>query len=107
MSRVRCTWPADLGHRTCSLVRCTGFPSSAPWLTAIFRRTKENWNRSKHLQSVSRTTLLVDTCDTLDGVRRVIELHRRLKDGFRVKAIRLDSRDLGDLAFEARRMLDE
>jgi len=53
------------------------------------------------------TTLLVDTYDTLDGVRRVIGLHRKLKDKFRVKAIRLDSGDLGALAFAARRMLDD
>jgi nicotinate phosphoribosyltransferase len=53
------------------------------------------------------TTLLVDTYDTLDGVRRVIGLYRKLKDKFRVKAIRLDSGDLGALAFAARQMLDD
>ena len=53
------------------------------------------------------TTLLVDTYDTLAGVRRVIELARRLGDRFRVRAVRLDSGDLGALARQARRMLDE
>ena len=53
------------------------------------------------------TTLLVDTYDTVEGVRRVIDLHRKLRERFQVKAIRLDSGDLGALAFEARRMLDE
>jgi nicotinate phosphoribosyltransferase len=53
------------------------------------------------------TTLLVDTYDTLDGVRKVIELSRRLGDRFRVRAIRLDSGDLGELARQTRQMLDE
>lgn len=52
------------------------------------------------------TTLLVDTYDTIEGVRKVIELSRKLKDRFRVRAVRLDSGDLGNLAVEARQMLD-
>ena len=52
------------------------------------------------------TTLLVDTYDTLGGVRKVIELARRLGDRFRVRAVRLDSGDLGALAVQARKMLD-
>jgi nicotinate phosphoribosyltransferase len=53
------------------------------------------------------STLLVDTYDTLDGVRRVIELSRDLGDRFRVSALRLDSGDLAALSKTARRMLDE
>jgi nicotinate phosphoribosyltransferase len=53
------------------------------------------------------TTLLVDTYDTLVGVRKVIELSRRLGAKFRVKSIRLDSGDLADLASQSRQMLDE
>jgi nicotinate phosphoribosyltransferase len=53
------------------------------------------------------TTLLVDTYDTLDGVRKVIELSRRLGNRFRVHALRLDSGDLGKLAFETRKLLNE
>lgn len=53
------------------------------------------------------TTLLVDTYDTLGGVQHVIELARKLQDRFRVRAVRLDSGDLGALACAARRMLDE
>jgi nicotinate phosphoribosyltransferase len=52
------------------------------------------------------TTLLVDTYDTLDGVRRVIDLARETGDRFRVQAIRLDSGDLADLARRARALLD-
>jgi len=50
--------------------------------------------------------LLVDTYDTLDGVRRVCELASRLGEAFRVRAVRLDSGEMGELAMEARRILD-
>ncbi len=53
------------------------------------------------------TTLLVDTYDTLEGVRKVIDLSRKLGDRFRVRAVRLDSGDLGGLASQTRKMLDE
>ncbi len=52
------------------------------------------------------TILLVDTYDTLEGVRRVIRLARELGGAFRVRAVRLDSGDLGALARAARGMLD-
>jgi nicotinate phosphoribosyltransferase len=52
------------------------------------------------------TVLLVDTYDTLDGVRRVIEVARSLGADFRVRGIRLDSGDLGALARAARALLD-
>jgi nicotinate phosphoribosyltransferase len=53
------------------------------------------------------TVLLVDTYDTLEGVRRVVGLARELGDAFRVRSIRLDSGDLGGLAVAARRILDD
>ena len=53
------------------------------------------------------TVLLVDTYDTLDGVRKVAALAREIGPDFRVSAIRLDSGDLRALAVESRRMLDE
>ncbi len=52
------------------------------------------------------TIVLVDTYDTLAGVRRVIELATRTPEEFKVSAVRLDSGDLGALARETRRMLD-
>jgi nicotinate phosphoribosyltransferase len=53
----------------------------------------------------ARCTFLVDTFDTLEGVRIAIEVirDRGLEDG----AIRLDSGDLQELAAEARRLLDD
>ncbi|RCV91672.1 nicotinate phosphoribosyltransferase [Billgrantia montanilacus] len=52
------------------------------------------------------TTLLVDTHDTLEGVRMVIELMAEEPD-LRVSAVRLDSGDLGELAHRSRALLDE
>jgi nicotinate phosphoribosyltransferase len=49
--------------------------------------------------------LLVDTYDTLDGVRHAIEASRRT--GIPLAGIRIDSGDLAALAREARRLLDE
>lgn len=53
-----------------------------------------------------KTTLLVDTYDTLDGVRKVIALAETLGDAFVPGAVRLDSGDLALLAKESRRLLD-
>jgi nicotinate phosphoribosyltransferase len=53
------------------------------------------------------TVLLVDTYDTLVGVHKVVDLARELGPSFRISAVRLDSGDLGDLAFKARRLLDD
>ncbi len=53
------------------------------------------------------TVLLVDTYDTLAGVRNAIRLARELGPAFRVRALRLDSGDLFALSVQARQMLDE
>lgn len=53
------------------------------------------------------TVLLVDTYDTLAGVRKVCELANAIGDDFKVKAVRLDSGDLLALSKETRRLLDE
>ena len=58
-------------------------------------------------QVFPETVLLVDTYDTLDGVRKVIELAKDLGKDFKVKAVRLDSGDLLMLSKESRRLLDE
>lgn len=53
------------------------------------------------------TMLLVDTYDTLAGVRKVIELANTLGEGFKISAVRLDSGDLLALSKEVRRLLDQ
>lgn len=53
-----------------------------------------------------RTTLLVDTFDTLQGIENVIRLARELGDRFQVRGIRVDSGDLLELSRAARARLD-
>ncbi|MEM7408061.1 MAG: nicotinate phosphoribosyltransferase [Pseudomonadota bacterium] len=51
---------------------------------------------------------LVDTYNTLDGVRHAISVGHQLRErGFPLVGIRLDSGDLAYLSIEARRLLDE
>ncbi|MCB9286970.1 MAG: nicotinate phosphoribosyltransferase [Lewinellaceae bacterium] len=51
---------------------------------------------------------LVDTYDTIQGVRHAVEVGRRMRrKGYEMQGIRLDSGDLGALSKEARRILDE
>jgi nicotinate phosphoribosyltransferase len=51
---------------------------------------------------------LVDTYDTIEGVKRAIKAGRHLAErGHRMAGIRLDSGDIAALSIEARRMLDE
>jgi nicotinate phosphoribosyltransferase len=57
-------------------------------------------------QEFPETTLLVDTYDTLKGVQGVIDLARRLGHAFKVRAVRLDSGDLLELANASRQLLD-
>ena len=53
-------------------------------------------------------TFLVDTYDTLDGVRNAIAVGRDLRArGHELAGIRLDSGDLAHLSIEARRLLDD
>jgi nicotinate phosphoribosyltransferase len=51
--------------------------------------------------------LLVDTYDTLAGVRKVVQLANDLGEDFRVRAVRLDSGDLVALSLETRKLLDQ
>lgn len=53
------------------------------------------------------SVFLVDTYDTLNGVRRAIQVGRWLKErGHRLQGIRLDSGDLAYLSVKARQLLD-
>lgn len=56
----------------------------------------------------NNVTLLVDTYDSLQGVRHAIETGYMLeKRGYTLAGIRLDSGDLAYLSIEARKLLDE
>lgn len=52
--------------------------------------------------------LLVDTYDTIQGIRRAIDVGKKLRQrGHRLAGIRLDSGELAPLSIDARRLLDE
>ena len=56
----------------------------------------------------ANVTFLVDTFDSLDGVRAAIAVGRELREsGHDLMGIRLDSGDLAHLSIESRRLLDE
>jgi len=56
----------------------------------------------------NNTLLLVDTYDTLEGVRKATQVGRQLREkGYELMGIRLDSGDLAELSIEARKILDE
>ena len=54
-----------------------------------------------------RTVLLVDTYDSLQGVKKVVALAKKLGLDCHLTGIRLDSGDLDALSRDARAMLDE
>ncbi|WP_080239080.1 nicotinate phosphoribosyltransferase [Spirosoma rigui] len=55
----------------------------------------------------NNVTLLVDTYDTIAGVRHAIETGHKLRQkGYTLSGIRLDSGDLAYLSIEARKLLD-
>jgi nicotinate phosphoribosyltransferase len=58
-------------------------------------------------RSFPETIILVDTYDSLEGIRRLLRLRDELGDEFRVTGIRLDSGDLERLARDARELLDD
>lgn len=56
----------------------------------------------------NNVTLLVDTYDSLQGVRNAIKVGGKLRErGYDLGGIRLDSGDLAYLSIEARKLLDE
>ncbi|HET8656906.1 MAG TPA: nicotinate phosphoribosyltransferase [Longimicrobiaceae bacterium] len=56
----------------------------------------------------NNTVFLVDTYDSIEGVRHAVEVARRLRaGGHRLLGVRLDSGDLAYLSKQARRILDD
>ncbi|MFO1101969.1 MAG: nicotinate phosphoribosyltransferase [Methylocystis sp.] len=52
------------------------------------------------------TTLLVDTYDAIEGVKKVVALAKERGADFNIRAVRIDSGDLDALSRETRRILD-
>src|SRR4029078_5131180 len=56
----------------------------------------------------NNAVFLVDTYDTLEGVRRAVNAGKQLRErGHEMAGIRLDSGDLAFLSIEARKILDD
>lgn len=58
------------------------------------------------LETYPSTIVLVDTYDTLEGVRHVVELKKRLGSRFQVQGVRIDSGDLLESSRQTRTILD-
>lgn len=72
-----------------------------------FESEKESFEAYAESQP-NNVILLVDTYDSLNGVKLAIEVGRQLeKDGHKLLGIRLDSGDLAYLSIESRKLLDE
>ena len=85
-----------------------GIPVTGTMAHSFVAACASEWEAFRRFAEVfPDTILLVDTYDTLQGVRNVIELAHALAPSFHVRGIRLDSGDLLRLSVEARRMLDE
>jgi nicotinate phosphoribosyltransferase len=109
LSVARATWLAG-GHGTSNVLagKMWGIPLFGTMAHSYIQAHETEESAFEAFASLyPGTTLLVDTYDSLEGVRLVVDLKRRLGDRFDVRAIRLDSGDLATLAREARRILDQ
>lgn len=105
---ARATWIAG-GGGTSNMVagHCWGLPVVGTMAHSFVQTYPDEMAAFRaFLHHYPETTLLVDTYDTIEGVRNVIRLAEELGDDFRVRAIRIDSGDLEALSRRARRMLD-
>lgn len=76
------------------------------WVMSFESELKSFQTYAAHMPN--NVTLLVDTYDSLEGVRNAVKVgHDLRKKGHELAGIRLDSGDLAYLSIEARKILDE
>jgi nicotinate phosphoribosyltransferase len=108
LKAVRACWIGGVAATSNVLgARTYGVPASGTMAHSYIQAHDDEETAFRRFAALyPETVLLVDTYDTLDGVRRVIDLARRLGDEFVVQAVRLDSGDLAALSKSARALLD-
>lgn len=79
---------------------------SHSWVMVFDEELEAFQTYAKHLPN--NCVFLVDTYDTLEGVKKAIEVGQWLKQhGKKLQGIRLDSGDLADLSIKSRALLDQ
>ena len=104
------TSPVSQAPATSKPPHSTAFRHMEQWHTPSSKpsTTKQQPSQPTSSEFPETTTLLVDTYDTLEGVRNAIRVAEQARSsGSAVNAIRLDSGDLGELARAARGLLDD
>ncbi|HET9948634.1 MAG TPA: nicotinate phosphoribosyltransferase [Longimicrobiales bacterium] len=108
LEAARASWIAGV-HATSNVLagKRYGIPVSGTMAHSYVQAHESELEAFRHFTALyPETTLLVDTYDTLEGVRNVARLAHELGDNFRVRAVRLDSGDLDALSRQARKILD-
>ncbi|MDP1881215.1 MAG: nicotinate phosphoribosyltransferase [Parachlamydiaceae bacterium] len=79
---------------------------SHSWIMVFDEELEAFQTYAKHLPN--NCIFLVDTFDTIEGVKKAIEVGKWLKqEGKKLLGIRLDSGDLADLSIKSRQLLDD
>ncbi len=85
-----------------------GLPVSGTMAHSYIQAHSEEMEAFRNFAAIYPSTiLLVDTYDTLQGVRNVIRLAGELGDDFAIQGVRVDSNDLHSTTRQVRGMLDE
>jgi nicotinate phosphoribosyltransferase len=98
------------GTATVVANRCFGIPIFGTMAHSFIQAHESETAAFEHFARSHRgaVVLLIDTYDTLEGARHVVELAHRLRtENKRIQAVRLDSGDLLELSRGVRRILDE
>lgn len=104
------TWPGSPPPAPCRPGSAMASPSRAPWPTPSSRRSVTNWPPSAPMSRAypDACALLVDTYETLEGVRRAAVMGQELAAAdHRLVGVRLDSGDLLAQALAARQVPDQ
>lgn len=87
-----------------------GLPASGTMAHAFVQAYEDETDAFRAFADVfgAATVLLVDTYDTHRGVQRALQVAREMRErGVEIRGVRLDSGDLGSLARDARRAMDD